>query len=115
MNNAYSHTELVHFLRTSGYIELSEVQQPGQCRIQGDTVTVWFATDPQRYQLEFYGEKIERIRVWSDQSWANTKSLPELVPNALQTEHGEVYPGEHIVHPVHGVGIFRGLVREPDF
>jgi transcription-repair coupling factor (superfamily II helicase) len=107
-----SHSELVSFLRTSGYREESAVHTPGDFVVQGDLITCWPTTERAPYRLHFFGEELEKLERQVDEQWRSVEELPDFLPNNLQTEHGTVHPGEYIVHPVHGVGIFSGITTE---
>ncbi len=107
-----SHAELVQFLRGNGYTETQAIHSPGDFLIQGDLITCWPVTASTPYRLHFFGEELEKIEQRQQEAWVATAELPDLLANHLTTDHGTVHPGEYVVHPVHGVGIFMGLVTE---
>jgi transcription-repair coupling factor (superfamily II helicase) len=107
-----SHTEVVQFLRTNGYQEVQAVHVPGDFVVQGDLVLCWPTTATVPYRLHFFGEELEKIEKKEGESWVSVEDLPDLLANHLTTEYGKVHPGEYVVHSVHGVGIFMGLVTE---
>lgn len=109
------YTETLHFLRQEGYREATEVLQSGDFAVHGDTLTLWGAGMLTPMRLHFLGEDLERSETKVGEGWKALEESPELVSNALSTTHGFIYPGEYIVHPYHGVGIFRGILREKDF
>jgi len=113
--NYKNYTELLYFLRKEGYREATEVTQPGDFAVHGDTLSVWLAAQVSPYRFHYLGEDLERVEMRKDDQWQLINTPPEIFSNALNTAHGQIYPGEYIVHPYHGVGIFRGILREEDF
>jgi len=113
--NYKNYTELLYFLRKEGYREAPEVLQPGDFAVHGDTLSVWLAAQVSPYRFHYLGEVLERVEVRKGDQWHVINTPPEIFSNALNTAHGLIYPGEYIVHPYHGVGIFRGILREEDF
>jgi transcription-repair coupling factor (superfamily II helicase) len=107
-----AHSELVYFLRTNGYREEPSVRAPGDFLIQGDLISCWPTTASTAFRLHFFGEELEKIERQAGERWEAVSELPDFLPNQLKTEHGTVHPGEYVVHPVHGVGIFMGVVTE---
>lgn len=108
------YTPLLHYLRTHGYRESNTITLSGDLVVRGDTLEVWPAGQNQVYRLHYFGEQLERVERKHDDKW-EPANLPNLVPNALQTKEGEIFPGEYIVHPFHGVGIFQGVIEERDY
>lgn len=108
-----SHSELVHFLRHNGYREEQAVREPGDFLVQGDLISCWPTTAAQAYRFHFFGEELEKLEQQVGQAWQSIAELPDLLPNHLETPHGTVHPGEYVVHSVHGIGIFSGIVTEP--
>lgn len=108
------YADLVRMLRTGGYREATDIIQSGDMLVQGDIITLWPAAAVQPIRLHYFGDDLERWDVrLADGSWQQqTAELPEIVPNALETEHGKIYPGEYVVHPFHGVGIFQSIITQ---
>ena len=113
--NIEKYTPTLHFLRQEGYSEVDEVHNSGEFSVRGDTITVWPAAYAQKFKLHYLGEDIERVEHFVNDVWSVSPIHPDLLSNGLQTEHGLVYPGEYIVHPFHGVGIFQGVIKESDY
>ncbi|HSI20537.1 MAG TPA: DEAD/DEAH box helicase [Verrucomicrobiae bacterium] len=107
-----SYTELVQFLRGNGYTEAQNIHVPGDFVVQGDLITCWPITSTVPYRLHFFGEELEKLEKQAGEGWEGADDLPDLLANHLATDYGTVHPGEYVVHPVHGVGIFMGLVTE---
>lgn len=112
-------SETVSYLRSHGYVDRAEVLQPADVAVLGDTLVVWPTTSQVPYRLHFFGEALERIERQTDSGWEAVAEAPDLLPNHLETPNGKVHPGEYVVHPVHGIGLFQGIERrqgteEPD-
>lgn len=107
-----SYTELLELLTENGYARTDHLHKPGEFVVQGDMVTCWPSTTTTPYRLHFFGEELEKLEQKAGERWVGTAELPDLLPNRLSTEHGTVHPGEYVVHPVHGVGIFKGVITE---
>ena len=108
-----SYSETVHFLREHSYREGSEVLQSADLEVFGDRITFWPISWPQPIRLHFFGEAFEYAEQKAQTGWEKIRLVPELEANEIKTEHGTVLPGEYIVHPHHGVGIFEYLVTRP--
>jgi transcription-repair coupling factor (superfamily II helicase) len=107
-----AYTELVQFLRGNGYTEAQNVRLPGDFVVQGDLITCWPTTASIPHRFHFFGEELEKIEVQKNDNWEATVEFPDLLPNHLSTTYGTVHPGEYVVHSVHGVGIFMGMVTQ---
>ena len=107
-----SYSELVSFLRSHGYTEQPTVRVSGDFAVRGDLIECWPVTEEVQFRLHFFGEELERIERALEDKWQTVSEFPNLLPNQLQTEHGTIRPGEYVVHPYHGVGIFSGLITQ---
>jgi len=103
------YSSYVRSARLHSYREGAEVVQPGDIVVQGDTVVLWEVQQPKPLRLHFFGEDLERIEVKQEEGWVKTSLdlTEEPCPNEVPTEHGTIHPGEYLVHPTHGVGIFQ--------
>lgn len=106
-----SYTELLLFLRKNGYAEVDHVHQNGEFLVLGDTIVCWPAGQLAVFRLRFFGEELEKVEQQVGENWKDEK-LPPILPNQLTTDHGTIKPGEYIVHPHHGVGIFDGVIAK---
>lgn len=104
------YTELLLFLRGHYYRESNEISQSGDLMVFGDVITWWPVNQTEPIRSHFFGEELERVERKSAGSWFKISSMPAPVENMLRTEDGTIKPGEYIVHPYHGVGIFEYLV-----
>ena len=104
------YTELLLFLREHYYRETPELSQSGDIAVFGDVISWWPISKTVPYRCHFFGEELERIEIKSGEGWARSTEMPEPKENMLRTEHGTIKPGEYLVHPYHGVGIFQYLV-----
>jgi transcription-repair coupling factor (superfamily II helicase) len=110
------YSDLITFLRREGYREVSEVLAQGSFAVFGDTVEVWPASSSSKRRYSFFGDTLERVDVYENETWTQDPSPSLLLPsNTIETTHGVVYPGDYVVHPYHGVGIFKGLIERPAF
>jgi transcription-repair coupling factor (superfamily II helicase) len=100
------YTELLLFLRTHSYQETAEVTQSGDLTVRGDTIVWWPVLLPYPCRSHFFGEELEKTEARFGEIWTLLENSPELHPNQVPTEHGTIRPGEYVVHPHHGVGIF---------
>lgn len=108
-----SYSETVRFLRQEGYREAQELTSQGDFVVRGDTILVWPAARQIPVRLHYLGEAIEAMEELTDDGWvASPEARIELSPNSLESTHGMIYPGDYVVHPFHGVGIFQGLVEQ---
>jgi transcription-repair coupling factor (superfamily II helicase) len=109
-----TYAELIRWLRTNGYTDAETISRAGNMMVRGDSITLWPAGQLALLRLHFFGEAIEYVEQESpDGSWANIgTTIPTIWPNALHTPYGDVTPGDYIVHPYHGVGIFQSLVAQ---
>lgn len=107
-----SYSELIQFLRSHGYTEQPAVHLSGEFAVRGDLIECWPVTENNRFRLHFFGEELERVERAEGEGWKTVPEFPNLLPNQLQTEHGTIRPGEYVVHPYHGVGIFSGIVTQ---
>ena len=103
------YTELLRFLRGEHYSEVAPVHQSGDFCVQGDMITVWLVTDVQPTRWHFFDEELEKVEMQLGEGWKKTEPSPELLKNEIPTQHGTIYPGEYVVHPHHGVGIFEHI------
>jgi transcription-repair coupling factor (superfamily II helicase) len=110
-----SYSELIHFLRTTGYEEVADIHSSGEFVVRGDLIELWPVSSDVRFRLHYFTEDLEKVEKWDGSSWKLTDEEPVLQPNQLETEHGKIRPGDYIVHPFHGVGIFGGIVTRQDF
>lgn len=76
--------------------------------VRGDTVTWWPVNRIVPLRYTYFGEELEQAEYLKEGAGWEPAEFPEeeVVPNELDTEHGLIKPGEYIVHPHHGVGIF---------
>ena len=102
-------SETVRYLREHSYRE-GEVLQSADMNVFGDRITFWPITEPFPVRLHYFGETFEYAEQQVGERWEKTNVLPGLLPNEIKTEHGTILPGEYIVHPHHGVGIFEYIV-----
>ena len=111
--NIANYRELIQFLRHEGYREVQELFDAGDFAVRGDTVLVWPAGSMVPQRFHFLGESLERAEELSDDGWqALDQSKLTITANSLETTHGMIYPGDYVVHPYHGVGIFRGIIEQ---
>jgi len=104
-----SYSDLLLFLRQNSYRESAEITGSADFRVLGDTLVWWPITESTSYRYHFFGEELEKVEVRRDNAWHLTDHRPELKANSLSSPHGTIRPGEYIVHPNHGVGIFEYL------
>ncbi|MBU6389385.1 DEAD/DEAH box helicase [Patescibacteria group bacterium] len=104
-----THSELVQFLRGHSYWETVPAHNPGDFQILGDTVIVWPVNATAPYRFHFFGEELEKVEKSDKHGWQKIETVPELWPNEIPTEHGTLHPGEYVVHPYHGVGMFERI------
>ena len=104
------YTELLLFLREHYYRETSELLQSGDIAVFGDTIHWWPVSECQPYRCHFFGEELERVERRAEAGFIRVHDMPTPQENMLRTEHGTIKPGEYLVHPYHGVGIFEYLV-----
>jgi transcription-repair coupling factor (superfamily II helicase) len=109
-----SHASLIAFLRREGYREAQELTTQGDFVLRGDTILVWPAAKQVPVRLHYLGDALETTEELTDDGWVKADSRLELTPNCLETTHGMLYPGDYVVHPFHGVGIFQGLIEQED-
>lgn len=107
-----SNTELLLFLRQESYRESGEVIQSGDFRVLGDTIEWWPVNTLEKWRFTFFGEDIETTEVKNEGGWKKAKYEQEFLPNQINTKNGTIRPGEYIVHPNHGVGIFEYLTTK---
>jgi len=62
----------------------------------------------------FFGEELEFQEEEGGLGWRRISESLDLVANEVETEHGTIHPGEYLVHPHHGVGIFERVLTKPD-
>jgi transcription-repair coupling factor (superfamily II helicase) len=105
------YTELLLFLRKNGYAEVDHIHKSGDFLVLGDTIICWPAGELAEYRIRFFGEELESVEQKMDEVWQQCQ-MPIFVPNQLSTDHGTIKPGEYIVHPFHGVGIFEGIIAQ---
>lgn len=111
--NIKTYSDLVQFLRREGYQELQEVIQAGDFVIKGDTVIAWPAGMPEPRRFHFIGEALEKAEKLTEDGWETIPNATLDIPrNSLETTHGVVYPGDYVVHPYHGVGIFQAIIEQ---
>jgi transcription-repair coupling factor (superfamily II helicase) len=109
MSSSVTYQELLLFLRKRGFREGAEIEQSADFIVRGDTITWWPVSHLQPLRYTFFDAQLEEVKQrQTDGSWAQLplKTLPELEANEVATEHGTIHPGDYIVHPAHGVGIF---------
>ena len=112
---ALTYTDHLRFLRAESFREATDVTQSGDFIVRGDTLTWWPVTELASWRYHYFGEGLERTEVRNGETWQAQPERVVLEPNQLVTEHGTVRPGEYVVHPNHGVGIFEYLTaRESD-
>ncbi|CAN5175257.1 hypothetical protein BH11PAT4_BH11PAT4_3030 [soil metagenome] len=108
-----SYTDTLRFLRQEGYREAQELTAQGDFVVKGDTILVWPAARQIPVRLHYLGEAIEAVEELTDDGWVRADDTHlTLSPNSLESTHGMIYPGDYVVHPFHGVGIFQGLVEQ---
>ncbi len=107
-----SYSELIGFFRSHGYTETDFIHKSGEFAVRGDLIECWPVSSPISYRLHFFGEELEKIAQKDGEGWVITPDFPNLLPNQLKTGHGDIHPGEYVVHPYHGVGIFSGVVTQ---
>jgi transcription-repair coupling factor (superfamily II helicase) len=106
------YSELLQFLRRYSYSEVEQLHQSADFVVRGDTIEWWPVTSDKPVRYHFFGEELEKMQLQSEQGWILTNTACELVGNEIETEHGTIHPGEYIVHPNHGVGIFENRVTK---
>lgn len=97
-------------MRQRSYREVGEVIQSADFSVLGDTIVCWPVNRTESYRYHFFGEELEKVEIQVDGAWCKNKDIPELFPNEVPSNHGTIHPGEYIVHPNHGVGIFEYLI-----
>lgn len=106
-----TYTELLLFLRQNGYSEAAQLHRAGEFLVLGDTIVAWPAGSERQYRLRYFGEELEDVQQQTEGGWEKS-AFPSFIPNQLGTDHGPIRPGEYIVHPFHGVGIFEGVIAQ---
>lgn len=107
-----SYQTILSFLRGSDYREGPEIIVSGDFRVLGDTIEWWPVNQSSPYRYHFLGNDLEAVELRNGDTWIKVQPLPDLVPNLVETEHGRIHPGEYLVHPNHGVGIFEYIVTK---
>lgn len=103
------YSELLRFVRTEDYREGQEVLISGDFIVRGDTITIWPVTSLTVWRLHYNDEDCEKAETKEGEKWIRQEHFPEILPNNVKTEHGTIRPGEFVVHPHHGVGIFERI------
>jgi transcription-repair coupling factor (superfamily II helicase) len=107
------YSALVRFLRLHGYEEVStEPRESGYFWVQGDTVQWWPVTEVNPWRMHFFGEELEFAEERDETTWRRTEWRGTVQANTIDTEHGVLKVGDYLVHPHHGVGIFRGWTTQ---
>ncbi|MEI6477983.1 MAG: DEAD/DEAH box helicase [bacterium] len=109
MARMLSYTELLLFLRKHSYQEVDRIHQSGDFVVRGDTVSWWPVSASKAYRFHFFDADLEKMERGEEGDWNLTELTPEVVANEIETEHGTIRPGEYVVHPFHGVGIFERI------
>ena len=109
-----TYSELLLFLRQHSYQEIPQINQSGDFHVLGDTIFWWPVTRPSRVRSHFFGEELEFQEEEGGLGWRRISESLDLVANEVETEHGTIHPGEYLVHPHHGVGIFERVLTKPD-
>lgn len=98
---------LTERLVTLGYTATPWPEQKGEFTIRGGTVILFPVNEMRLYRVDFFGNTIDEISILResrdtvDARTLNERKLIEYLEN-----------GDYVVHQDHGVGIWRGVVRE---
>ncbi|MCA1828909.1 MAG: transcription-repair coupling factor [Myxococcales bacterium] len=70
--------DLARKLTAAGYIKTPLVEDPGTYAVRGGVFDVWSPLDPQPARLEFFGDLVEKIRVFDPQTQRTVREVTEL-------------------------------------
>lgn len=106
--------ELLRQLVELGYEKVQTVGAPGEFSARGDTITILPLPGNQLYQLEFFGNRLERLIASPAPTIRSKKERAALVEERLKARFLEkLLPGDFVVHLDHGIGLFaRFLSRQ---
>ena len=93
-----------------GYERDSHISFPGTFSQVGDYLEIWPVNEMEKNHLDFFGNIIEKIFSKNSQQLIDNKKKLSILPNLIDTEDGKFPPSTYIVHPVHGIGIFRSIL-----
>ena len=96
--------ELLGYLKYHGYERVPENVGCGQYVIHGDRVILHVAETTKLVTIDFNEDRVEVIK----KQEGGEVDYIEITDNRLITEDGTIEPDSYLVHPHHGVGLYKG-------
>lgn len=105
-------SEVLRKLDEMGYEKVWEVLEIGEFSQKGGVLEIFPINSDFAYQIEFFGNKIERI-LESKKKLKEEKKAKEVLKKKLSSQRifsdlKNLKPNEYLVHLDHGIGIYRG-------
>ncbi len=74
-----SHAQLQNFLVELGYVRLINAVNSGEFAVRGSIIDLVVANDNKGYRLDFFGEHLEHIKVFSTETQTSSHKVDELI------------------------------------
>lgn len=105
-------SNLAKLMADFGYERSEGELRPGNFNISGGHFIIFSVNDGYPYNVDFFGDKIERIFSFDPKSRKKIKKFSEILiaPNILELiDKRKINIGDYVVHDDHGIGIFSGF------
>lgn len=113
---AINHSEFLRKISNMGYEKVQTVTSPGEFASRGGIVDIFPANSIQALRLEFFGNRIEEIRIFGEdisedlRSKILNKKIKSQEKSAEEVKNFK--KGDYVVHLDHGIGVFKGFASE---
>ena len=105
--------ELFRQLSELNYEKVQTLAAPAEFCVRGDTVQIYPVQATCGYVVEFFGNKIERIRELSLPKIHSAAEKEKRLEKRLKERFLQrLLPGDYVVHLDHGIGYFKRHVKE---
>lgn len=113
---AISPSEFLRKISNMGYEKVQTIASPGEFASRGGIIDIFPINMNRALRLEFFGNKIEDIQKLSEdineelRSKILNKKIRSLEKSAEETKNFK--EGDYVVHLDHGIGIFKGVLKQ---
>lgn len=107
-------SEFIRMLTDLGYEKVQTIARPGEFERHGGSIEIWPINRRDVYRIEFYGNLIELIEVFTEERH-KIIGKERLLSRRLDMELVDTLKeGDFVVHIDHGIGIYRGTRERPN-